>query len=144
MSTAGTVVITVSPARDGGGRPSGLLSATVDRTIVAASATPLADAARALLAEGTPADTVLVMRHAGKDHDAVRTTVGAAAALTVRDSAIGKPRFTRWRSDARFSARKNGPGATGSAVEVVGATGDRPTAKAAPRGRQRGSGPCAT
>lgn len=125
MSAAGTVVITIAPAHDAGGRATGLFSAT--RTIVTGSSTPLADAARSLLAEGTPADTVLVMRHAGRDHDAIRTTVGAAAGLTVWNSAEGKPVFTRWRPDSRFGTEKTPAAPSGSAVDGVGGTGDHPT-----------------
>jgi hypothetical protein len=67
------------------------------RFVVERSTTPLCDAARVLLAEGIKPDTVLVMRHAGSIADALRSTVGAAAGLTVRQD-NGPPGFTRYRA----------------------------------------------
>jgi hypothetical protein len=60
------------------------------------STTPFCDAARVLLAEGVRPETVLVMRHEGSPHDALRSTVGAAAGLTVADDNGGKPIFRKW------------------------------------------------
>jgi hypothetical protein len=58
-----------------------------------------------LLAEGIKPDTVLVMRHAGSAADALRSTVGAAAKLTVVDDRGGKPIFAKWSPyEARRSA----------------------------------------
>jgi hypothetical protein len=52
--------------------------------------------ARALLAEGTDPAAKLAMRHAGSDYDALRSTVSAAAKLTVTDTKNGKPRLGQW------------------------------------------------
>ena len=41
------------------------------------------------------------MRHAGADCDALRSTVGAAAALTVEDGRDGTPRLRRWKAHPR-------------------------------------------
>jgi hypothetical protein len=49
-----------------------------------------------LLAEGVDQAARFVMRHDGSPHDALRSTVGAAAKLTVADSGTGKPVFVPW------------------------------------------------
>ena len=64
--------------------------------MVERSTTPLCDAARVLLAEGIKPDTVLVMRRPGSPADALRSTVGVAAGLTVADDNGGKPTFRKW------------------------------------------------
>jgi hypothetical protein len=53
------------------------------------------DAARVLLAEGVDPATPIAMRHAGANHDALRSTVGAAAGLTVKDGSTGRPGFRK-------------------------------------------------
>jgi hypothetical protein len=63
------------------------------RTIFTRSPTPMLDAARVLLSEGVNPATHLVMRHAGADHDALRSTVGVAAKLAAHDDTHGKPVF---------------------------------------------------
>jgi hypothetical protein len=57
---------------------------------LACSRTPLLSAARELQRRGVRDDAVLAMRHAGSDIVAMRTTVGAAARLTVKE---GPTRF---------------------------------------------------
>src|SRR5262249_28747490 len=54
------------------------------------------DAARVLLAEGADPAARFVMRHANSATDAMRSTVGAAAKLTVSDDGGGKPIFKPW------------------------------------------------
>ncbi len=103
-------------------------SAVDGRTIVARSPTPFCDAARVLLGEGTDPATVLTMRHAGQDHAALRSTVGIAAGLTVKDDSVGKPVFRRW-SPSPFNGgsavpgspltRETDPAATGHTLEVA-------------------------
>jgi hypothetical protein len=51
---------------------------------------------RALFAEGGDPTTKFVIRHEGSPHDALRSTVGVAAKLTVADGSTGKPAFARW------------------------------------------------
>ena len=68
-----------------------------DRCLVKRSATPFCDAARVLLAEGIKPETVFVMRHANSASDAMRSTVGAAAGLSVADDGGGKPVFRNWK-----------------------------------------------
>jgi hypothetical protein len=90
------VVIVCAPV--GYGKRGQLFSASVGgRTIVTASVTPFLDAARVLVGEGVDAATRIVMRHEGKDYDALRSTVGAASRLTVWDDSTGKPIFGRWK-----------------------------------------------
>jgi hypothetical protein len=78
----------------------GLFEARVDgRLVCAKSRTPFMDTARVLLAEGCDPDTTIVMRSAGSDFDCLRSTVGAAAKLTVNEAG---PRIVRWSPDRRF------------------------------------------
>src|SRR6267154_6368595 len=86
------VVILVTPI--GRGRFRGSCGG---RVLVEASATPFLDAARVLAGEGVEPATGIVMRHEGKDYDALTSTVAAAAKLTVKESTSdGKPRFGDW------------------------------------------------
>jgi hypothetical protein len=66
------------------------------RFVVERSTTPFCDTARVLLAEGVDPVTKIVMRHAGSLADALRSTVGVAAGLTVADDNGGKPIFRKW------------------------------------------------
>ena len=96
-----TIVLIVSPSLkpDGGKAYSTrgqLFDGRVDgRSVVKRSPTPFCTAARALLAEGIDPATRLIMRHEGSPNDALRSTVGAAAKLTVADG-TGKPVFAPW------------------------------------------------
>ena len=90
-------IISAMPARKLNGEPlPGKFEAFYgEHRIVAASRTPFCDGARALLADGTaqPSD-VLIMRHAGSQHDALKAAVGIAAMLTVDESET--PRLHKW------------------------------------------------
>jgi hypothetical protein len=91
--------VTILAAPAGYGKRGPLFSASVDgRTIVTASVTPLLDAARVLAAEGHDPATILVLRHAGSATDALRSTIGAAAKLTVVEEGDGAPRFRPWKA----------------------------------------------
>jgi hypothetical protein len=76
------MIIKVSPLADAPGR---FLAQLGDRVLVASSRQPFLDAARVLLADGCDPATVIVMRHAASDFDALRSTVGFAAGLVVED-----------------------------------------------------------
>jgi hypothetical protein len=65
--------------------------------IVSRSTTPFLDACRVMLKEGCPSSIPVIMRHMGSDHDALRSTVGHAAKLSVKDSSIGRPIFGKWQ-----------------------------------------------
>jgi hypothetical protein len=72
----------------------GQFSAALDGTvIVAKSRMPLLDGARTILAASN-STYELIMRHSGSTVDALITTVGVAARLTVHESGPGgRPRF---------------------------------------------------
>jgi hypothetical protein len=105
-----TIILVVSPAlnTDGGkayGTRGMLFDGSVDgRGIVKRTATPFVDAARNLRAEGADPDTVLVMRHDGSPHDALRATIRVAAKLTTADDGGGKPVFRNWKPYDAVSA----------------------------------------
>jgi hypothetical protein len=67
-----------------------------DQLLVERTRTPFCDGARALLAAGLadPGDR-LVMRYAGSESDALISTVGTAAKLTVPEEP--KPRLIKWK-----------------------------------------------
>jgi hypothetical protein len=102
IAPAATIVLVVSPSLNVDGRKAystrgQLFDGKVDgRIVVKRSTTPFCAAARVLLAEGVDPATKLVMRHEGSPHDALRSTVGVAAKLTVADSSTGKPVFVPW------------------------------------------------
>lgn len=79
----------------------GMYRAEVDGRHVVTARTPLFAAARVLQDEGVSPETPLSMRWAGSEIDALRSTVGAAAALTVTEDAYG----------TRFATYRPGPGA---------------------------------
>jgi hypothetical protein len=63
--------------------------------ILSKSRPPFTDAARSSLRESVDPKTILISRKAGLDYDSLRSTVGAAAKITVDES---KTRFARWKS----------------------------------------------
>jgi hypothetical protein len=66
--------------------------------VLGAFTDPMCSCARLLLAEGLQPETALQLRHAGSDTVALKSTVGAAARLGVREeTGDGKPRFGRWK-----------------------------------------------
>jgi hypothetical protein len=103
FAPATTIILVASPSLNVDGRKAystrgQLFDGRVgDRFLVKRSTTPFCDGARALLAEGVRPDTRLVMRHEGSPHDTLRSTVGAAAGLTVADDKLGKPIFVGWK-----------------------------------------------
>jgi hypothetical protein len=87
------VIITVAaiPARPG------TFTAHLDGRPIVTSRQPFLDAARELLKLGHLADAIIIMRHAGSEIDALRSTIGKAARLTVKEAAAGRgPRFAPW------------------------------------------------
>jgi hypothetical protein len=129
LAPATTLVLVVSPSLKGDGRKAystrgQLFDGKVDgRSVVKRSPTPFCTAARVLLAEGIKPDTKLFMRHEGSPYDALRSTVGTAAKLTVADGSTGKPVFVPWvdlRETWSPTARSGPPmRATGSAAVPV-------------------------
>jgi hypothetical protein len=77
-----------------------------DVFLVESTRTPFLDSARALLAGGLAAPSdVLIMRHDGSEHDALRAAVGVAAKLTVNEDG---PRFVR-HAPERLAGLRKGP-----------------------------------
>jgi hypothetical protein len=91
--SAHVIEIVVSPLP---GKP-GYWLASLEGGWVARSRTPFLDAARELRAQGWPDDTQIQMAHAGQPYAALRSTVGAAAGLTVRETMRDQPRIVPWR-----------------------------------------------
>jgi hypothetical protein len=110
-----TTVILVSPSNETDGcraysTRGPLFDATVSgRLIVSRSTQPLLDGCRVLLAEGIEPRSRIGMRHAGSETDAMVTTVGSAARLTVREGG-GAPMFRRYEDGAHLKARMGGLG----------------------------------
>jgi hypothetical protein len=73
--------------------------------VLGSFSSPLCGVARVLLSEHVSPDTVLQMRHTGSDAIALRSTVGAAAGLTVSEEAsTGAPQFVKWKDWANREA----------------------------------------
>jgi hypothetical protein len=105
------LLVSPAPRKSGGVLPGKFDARLGDRSIVEASRTPFCDGARALLAQGlaAPGD-LLVMRHTGSQHDALRAMVGVAARLTVDEtSGNGTPRFVRWKPMPRITSEGASP-----------------------------------
>lgn len=91
-----TATIIVVPIASAPGRFMAKLASN-GSVLVTSSRTPFLDSARRLLELGYPANTMLVMRHAGSATNALRATIGNAALLTVKEKTAGNaPRFARW------------------------------------------------
>jgi hypothetical protein len=65
------------------------------KRIVQAGSQPISDAARILHRLGHDDDVLLVARHHGADHDAIRGPLGVWRHLRVREDR-GGPRFAKW------------------------------------------------
>jgi|SRR5215208_3348179 len=78
--------------------PHGLYTASLDGRLLCTEREPFLAAARVLLAEGVPADTPIVMRRLGSSVDALRSTVGVAAGLAVREEQGRGPEIVRWKA----------------------------------------------
>jgi hypothetical protein len=87
------ITITVRPL--GRGRFSAHLN---ERLLVEGSRIPLFCAARVLQSEGLPADTILVMKHAGSDTIALRGRLSILAGLTVHEGDRNGLRITKYRT----------------------------------------------
>jgi hypothetical protein len=88
-----TIVIVVTPAA----RPVGAFHAWLRGRLICTSPTPFYESARRLLREGASPAAVLIMRHRGDTHDALRSTVGTAARYTVEANKHGGLRLRLYR-----------------------------------------------
>lgn len=86
------LTITVSPV----GVP-GMFDAHVGDDHICTSRQPFVDSARILADQGVDPGATITMQHANTDHWSLRSTVAAAARLTVEDRDRGSVRFARWR-----------------------------------------------
>lgn len=86
-------VLTITVASAGPGR----YSASLDGRELCRSRLPFFDAARVLQAEGTEGNTLLEMLWEGTDRIALRSTVGAAAGLTVVENERLGPALAPYR-----------------------------------------------
>jgi hypothetical protein len=77
-------------------RPGFFEARLAGRVLCSATRTPFCDSARELIKLGFAEDALLVMRHTGADHDALRGRLGTVARLTVSDDTQGRPKFRRW------------------------------------------------
>ena len=102
------------------------------RVLVTASKQPFVDAARRLIDFGYDPTTVLVMRHAGSDTDALIGRIGAAAKLRVKEGR-GRPRFVAFDPPRRVEAlaRAKAKRVTGVARDQANEPSTRPGAAAA-------------
>jgi hypothetical protein len=98
-------VITVAPVTE---RP-GYYTARCNGRLLCRSRQPFLDGTRALLAVGYPANTTIIMRHAGSATECLRARLGVAARLTVETNEQGRPVFRPWR----------GPRTRGAAPQVA-------------------------
>jgi hypothetical protein len=92
------IIIIVEPIA----RP-GYFQTRVGSRALCTSREPFLAGARALLQAGYAASAAIVMRSPGCDVDRLRSTIGAAARLTVSEDTVKSPRFRR------FKARQDAP-----------------------------------
>ena len=107
-----------------GKRIQGKFEARLDGRLICISHQPLLDGARLLAAEGIDPAIPIRMRHEGTAYDALRSTVGVAANLTVRETDTDGPRYVRWKP---FSRRDVGAPmrSSGSPVPDIGRPDER-------------------
>jgi hypothetical protein len=98
-----SITIIVRPHRSPttGKRIHGKFEARLNGRLLCISHQPLLDAARILAGEGADPATRITMRHEAAAYDALRSTVGVAAGLTVRETETDGPRFVRWKPFCR-------------------------------------------
>ena len=111
-----------------GKRVQGQFEARLDGKLICISHQPLLDGARVLAADGVDPATPIAVKHEGTAFDALRSTVGAAAKLTVEESG---PRFAPWKPFPR-SAVGAPMRFSGSAVPDTGQPVERIHAGSAP------------
>jgi hypothetical protein len=94
-SSANSTTITVSALPTCPGRFEARLG---DQVLGASSRQPFLDGARRLIEIGHDPAARLVMRHAGSEIEALRSTIGAAARLTVREDEKRGPELVRYKA----------------------------------------------
>ncbi|MGO4334919.1 hypothetical protein AB4037_08390 [Labrys sp. KB_33_2] len=91
-----SITIITTPAK------AGRFHASISGRHVGTFRTPLLSAARALLRDGVDPSTAITLLHSGATFDALRSTVGVAAKLTVKEDDAGRqlPHFVPYRAFA--------------------------------------------
>jgi hypothetical protein len=84
-----------------GKRVHGQFDARLDGKLICFSRLPLLDAASVAAADGVDPATPIAVRHEGIAYDALRSTVGLPAELTVEENEGVGPRFARWKAFPR-------------------------------------------
>jgi hypothetical protein len=107
-----TITIAPIPTRPG------YYTACCDGRLLCRSRQPFLDGARELLASSYPPDTVIVMRSANSTTDRLRSTIGAAAALTVETNEEGRPDLRQWRGSRTRGAAPPVAFRTGAATSL--------------------------
>ena len=127
--------IIIIPAYVEGKRLHGRFVATLAGRQLCTSREPLLAASRVLLAEGANPETPIAARHAGADFDAMMSTVGAAAGLTVAESNTRSATFapyspfpvqTSKQGCVLMSGRHRTPGSASNASVTGGRHADPP------------------
>ena len=93
--------IILSPVYVNGKRLHGRFVATLAGRQLCTSREPLLAASRVLLAEGVAPESPIATRHAGADFDAMMSTVGAAAGLTVSEGNTRSATFAPYKAFSR-------------------------------------------
>ena len=117
--------IIISPAYVEGKRLHGRFVATLAGRQLCTSREPLLAASRVLLAEGVAPESPIATRHAGADFDAMMSTVGTAAGLTVSEGNTRSATFAPYKAFSRADVKArvrfhDGPAPdTGQGVEHI-------------------------
>jgi len=69
-----------------------------DRFLVRSTYQPFFDSARRLLDLGHDPETILVLKHEGSPTEALKSTIGAAGRLTVKEPDRGRIHFAQWKA----------------------------------------------
>ena len=101
------ITLIIRPYRppNSGKRVQGQFEARLNGRLICISHRPLLDGARVLLAECVDPATPISMRHEGTAYDALRSTVGVAAKLTVEENERVGPRLVRWKPFSRSGVK---------------------------------------
>jgi len=127
MTPPPVVAIIISEIR--GGRYSAQLEDGTE--LCRSTRQPLLDGARELPRRGYDPATSIVMRREGSSIEALSSTVGAVAKLTVEESNYARPRFTQWKpferpEDAAGSGRETPAGVAADGAKRSGSAGVAP------------------
>ena len=101
------IILHLAFDRDGT-RLHGRFEARLVGHLLCLSSEPLLAGSRILLAQGVDPETPIAARHAGADFDAMMSTVGAAAGLTVSEGNTRSPTFAPYKAFSRADVEARG------------------------------------